>query len=162
MEVGQDEIALINMRERGTEGNLYNTHIASKHQGLMPCSHTRLHIETHTLQALIFSPRGDASGASIKAHDAIIGTDIERLVSCADDALQAVIGEGAIGLFVAAVVVFLFVENKQTMMVSTDVYRAVGILKDGVHPEALHGKFYAALRVGALLVAEEAILGANP
>ena len=113
-----------------------------------------MYIEAHPLQALVVAPCGDAPGDLVEAHDAIIGADVERLIIGSHDALHAVVGECAIVLVVAAVVVVPLIEDEQAMVVGAHIHGAVGILIHGVDPEAFDRQVDTTLRVRMLSEAE--------
>ena len=93
VEVGEDKLTFIDVGQGGTYGNLNDTHITAKHQRLAVRSYARLDVEAHALQALVIGPRGNASRVLVETYDAIVRTDVERLVIGTNDALHTIIGK---------------------------------------------------------------------
>ena len=92
-------------------------------------AYTRAYAEVDTLHSLVFRPCGDTLRVLVESHDAPVRGDVERTVAGIDDALHAIVGEGAVPLVVSVVVILLLVVYQQSVVVRTYIYGAVSILE---------------------------------
>ena len=140
VEVGEDELALINMWEGRAGRDLDDAHIATKHESAAVGDDACSGVETYALQALVVSPCSDTFGIGVESYDASFGTDIERLVVGTDDTFHTIALDGAIALVVAVVVVLLFVVYDESVVVSSHIYGAISCLVEGIDLESLEGE----------------------